>query len=367
MSYIPYVDLGAQWERDRGVLLPVIDHQLGQGDLIGGDQVQIFESEVAVFCGSRFAVALNSGTDALILALHVSGIGRGDEVITQANSFVATAASIVHVGGRPVFAEVLPDQSIDPDDVRRRITPHTKAIMPVHLSGRIGLMDEIVSIAEEFNLIIIEDAAQAIGSKLHGRPSGSFGHFGCFSTHPLKNLGALGDGGFLVTSDPIAAERVRLLRSHGMLDRNTVIQFGGVSRLDALQAVVLQYRLGLLDAVIERRRTTASLYMQELSNLPLALPWEHAGQFNTYHTFVIQADDRDALRTHLERDGIGTAIHYPVPIHLQPASASLGLGIGSLPRTESQARRILSLPIHENLTRYSIERIIESIKDFYER
>ena len=347
---IPYVQVNRQYDEEQAELEVIVHDVLRNRSHVGDALIEELERELAAYCGTRYAVALNSGTDALVLGMAAAGIGRGDEVITPPNSFVASTASICHLGARPVFADVLPDQNIDPAAIRAAITPRTKAIMPVHLTGRVCRMDEIQAIADQHGLLIIEDAAQAIGSSYQGKRSGSFGTVGCFSTHPLKNLNGCGDGGFMTTDDPAIAERVRRLRSHGMVDRSTVVEWGMVSRMDTLQAAIIKMRLGRLASVIERRRANARRYQESLVHERLFVPPCRDDEHNTFHTFVIQVDRRDALQQHLGDLGIKTAIHYPVPIHLQPAAASLGHKKGDFPVTEAQAERILTLPVHPFLT-----------------
>jgi dTDP-4-amino-4,6-dideoxygalactose transaminase len=363
---IPYVDLAAQYAEERDQLLPLIEWVLMAGDYVGGDVIERLEAKLAAFCHVKHAVVLNSGTDALILGMRALGIGPGDEVITPPNSFVASTAAIVHLGAKPVFADVLPDQNIDPAHVAAAITPHTKAIMPVHLTGRIADMDPIMALAREHGLLVIEDAAQSIGSTYRDHPAGSIGHVGCFSTHPLKNLNAIGDGGFITTNCDKVASSVHLLRNHGLVDRNTAVEFGFVSRMDTLQATVLDFRLGHLDDIIKRRRDNAACYCKLLNPDHVFVAPDRQIEFNTYHTFVIQSDRRDALRQHLADQGIGTAIHYPVPIHLQPAAAGLGYKPGDFPVTERQAERILTLPVNQSLTVRQIEMVSEEINGFFD-
>lgn len=360
---IPYVDLGAQYRAERDRILPAIDAVLESGSYVGGAVIADLEAALSEACATRYCVAVNSGTDALILSLAAKGIGPGDEVITQANSFIASAAAIVHVGATPVFADVLSDQSIAPDDVARKVTARTRAVLPVHLTGRIGEMDEIRSVAEKHGLAIIEDAAQAFGSKWRGAPAGSLGSVGAFSAHPLKNLNAVGDAGFVTTDDPAVDEFCRLYRNHGLQDRNTVVRWGAVSRLDAVQAAVLLARLPTVPDVIERRRANAARYSEGLDRSAVFVPEQRSHAFDTFHTFVIQVDDRDGLVARLTGEGIGSAIHYPVPIHLQPVSQSGGMTAGSLPETERQAGRILSLPIHQHLTHDDIDHVIAVVND----
>ena len=365
LNQIPYVNLAAQWQDDRDELLPIIDTVLGSGQYVGGDEVDKFEKNMAELCQVKYAVALNSGTDALTLSLHLLGVGRGDEVITPPNSFIASTAVIVHLGAKPVFVDVLPDQNIDPGKIEAAITEKTKAIMPVHLTGRICDMDPIMVLAEKYNLAVVEDAAQAIGSKYKGKPSGSIGHVGCFSTHPLKNLNACGDGGFLTTNDENIYLKAKALRNHGMADRDRVDNFGYVSRMDNLQAVILNYRLNKLDEIINRRRQNAQSYLKYIEKEEVFIPLEKEYEFNTYHTFVIQVEKRNELKEFLLKQGIEAAIHYPTPIHLQPAAKRLGYKLGDFPVTEKQAGIILTLPVNQSLGQSEIERICVAVNEYY--
>ncbi|ARJ66515.1 transcriptional regulator [Magnetospirillum sp. ME-1] len=365
MRQVPYVNFPAQFAEEKDELLAITERVFARGEFVGGAVIEALEAELAVATGTRFAVALNSGTDALILGMKALGIGPGDEVITPPNSFVASTAAIVALGATPVFADVRDDQNIDPAAMEAAITPRTKAVMPVHLTGRMADMAPIMDIARRHGLAVVEDAAQSIGSRYDGTLSGGFGHIGCFSAHPLKNLNAAGDAGFLVTNDEQVASRVRLLRNHGLIDRNTVVEFGTVSRLDVLQAEYLRFRLTRLDRVIEARRANAALYRAALAGLPVVNPPCRDVEFNTFHVFMIQAERRDALQKFLAEKGVGTGIHYPVPIHLQPAAASLGYKPGSMPVTEAQAGRILSLPINQYITAEDIDYVCAGIREFY--
>jgi dTDP-4-amino-4,6-dideoxygalactose transaminase len=365
---IPYVNLPAQGREQLEDLKKILEQVVLKGSFVGThDDLAVLEKRLAEYCGTTEAVALNSGTDALFLAMKVAGIGEGDEVITPPNSFVASTATIIQVGAKPVFADVLPDQNIDPEKVARAITPRTKAIMPVHLTGRVSQMDEIMELANKHGLVVIEDAAQSIGSMYKGRLAGSIGHYGCFSTHPLKNLNALGDGGFVATSDKAAAARMRRLRAHGMADRATIDEWGLVSRMDTLQAAVLNYRLDKLPEVITKRRENAALYQRLLRHDKVFVPACRNEEFNTFHTFVIQVDRRDELQAHLRNIGIKTAIHYPVPIHLQPAASSLGHKIGAFPVTERQADRILTLPVNQYMSKGDVETVAAEVTAFFDR
>ncbi|HYD63862.1 DegT/DnrJ/EryC1/StrS family aminotransferase [Azospirillum sp.] len=362
---IPYVDLSRQFDEERDELLAVVTEALARGDWVGGAAVGELERALSEFHGGLEAVALNSGTDALALALKGLGVGPGDEVITPANSFFASTAAVVQAGATPVLVDVLPDQNMDPKAAERAITPRTRAIMPVHLTGRMGDMDALMAVAEAHGLKVVEDAAQSIGSAHRGRLAGTIGDAGCFSAHPLKNLNACGDAGFLVTRDAEMAARLRRLRNHGMVDRNTVAEFGIVSRLDTLQAAILLMRLKRLPGVIERRRRNARLYRDLLDPAHVFMPAEREEAFDTHHTFVIQVDRRDELQAHLAAQGIGTGIHYPIPIHLQPAAARLGYREGDFPAVEAQARRILTLPVNQFMTPDDIARVARAVNRFF--
>src|SRR4030081_229746 len=365
---IPYVNLPAQGRDQLDDLRRIFEAVLLRGSFVGtDDELAALEKRIAEYCGAAEAVALNSGTDALMLGMRVAGIGRGDGVTSPPNPFVASTAAIVHLGAKPVFADVVSDQNIDPEKIERAITPRTKAIMPVHLTGRLCRMDEIMDIASRHDLIVIEDAAQSIGSMYQGRVSGSFGHFGCFSAHPLKNLNALGDGGFVTTNDEIAAQRMRRLRAHGMADRQTVEEWGLVSRMDTLQAAILNYRFDKLPDVIAKRRANAALYQGLLNHDKIDAPASRNEEFNTFHTFVIQIDRRDELQAYLRERGIKTAIHYPIPIHLQPAARDLGHKKGDFPATERQAERILTLPVNQYMSRADVEAVASEVLAFLDR
>jgi dTDP-4-amino-4,6-dideoxygalactose transaminase len=361
MTAIPFVDLAAQFAEERDELMPVIEAALARGQWTGGEVIERLEADLASVCGAAHAVALNSGTDALILALKALGIGPGDEVVTAPNSFIASAGAIAAVGATPVFADVGSDQNIDPAAAEAAITPRTRALMPVHLTGRMADMAALTAIAQRHGLAVIEDAAQAFGARWNNRPAGSFGHVGCFSAHPLTNFNACGDAGFAVTSDAAVAGRMRRLRSHGLDGGDHAAEWGRLSRLDTLQAEILRFRLGRLQSVITRRRRNAGLYRRQLTVFsPPCRPEE----FNIFQLFVVQVDRRDELRAFLAGRGICTDIHYPVPLHLQPAAAGLGYRPGAFPVAERQAGRILSLPIHQFLDDADIAEVCAAIAEF---
>ena len=358
---ISYISLTSQWADEKDDLLPIIERILSSGQYVGGDEITKFENKIIDYTGSKYAVALNSGTDALTLALFLCNVKRGDEVITPPNSFIASTGAIVHTGAVPVFVDVAEDRNIDPEKIEKAITPKTKVIMPVHLTGRICKMDKIIEIANKHNLMIVEDAAQSIGSKYKNNFSGSFGHIGCFSTHPLKNLNACGDSGFITTNDEGIYKQALVYRNHGLIDRDRVENFGYVSRMDTLQAAILNYRLKKLDTVILKRRKNAKLYFKNLNQDKILLPYENENEFNTYHTFIIQCSKRDKLQNYLNEKNIASAVHYPTPIHLQPASEKFGYKLGDFPVAEKQSNEILTIPIHHYLSENDINRIITTI------
>ena len=363
---IPYVNLKKQYLYERKKLLKIIDKTFSTGNWVGGDEVVKFENTIAKLCGTKYALALNSGTDALTLSLHILGVRRGDEVITPSNSFVASTATIMHLGAKPIFVDVKDDQNIDESLIEKN-NKKTKAIMPVHLTGRMCAMDKIVSISKKYKIPVVEDCAQSIMSKFQNRPSGSWGEVGCFSAHPLKNLNAMGDSGYLTTNNKKLYLKAKSLRSHGMEEnRDNVRNFGHVSRMDNIQAAILNYRLLNLKNIIKKRRYNVSLYLKHLNFKNLYFKKETKDEFNTYHTFVIQAKKRDQLKKYLYLKGIGTAIHYPVPIHLQKASKQLGYKKTDFPITENQAKLILTLPINQFLKKSDIIYISKQINKFYE-
>ena len=362
---IRYVGLVNQWQSEKNELLPIIEEVLEKGHYVNSPDIDQFEEKIAELCNTKYAVALNSGTDALTFALYCVGIKPGDEVITAPNSFIATSAATVRFGAKPIFVDVCDDQNINAELIENVITEKTKAILPVYLTGRIAKMNKIIDIGKKYNIPVIEDAAQAIGSLYYNKPSGSFGKVGCFSTHPLKNLNSCGDGGFLTTNDKNIYVKAEILRSHGLVSRDVSVEFGFVSRMDSIQAAILNYRLMKLDDVISKRRENAKYYLNNLNDQYLKLPIEKKYEFNTYHTFVIQVNKRDALRQYLKENSISTAIHYPIPIHLQPAASKLGYKKGDFPMAERQSDQILSLPVHQYLTKTDLKIIVKKINGFF--
>lgn len=366
LAAIPYVDLARQHAPLKAELLAAVARVLDHGKFILGDEVSEFERQFAALCGTRYAVAVNSGSDALALALKAAGVGPGDEVITAPNSFVASASMIAVTGARPVFADVGDDYNLDPGLVERAITSRTKAILPVHLTGRAARMDAICAVAARRGLAIIEDCAQAVLAEHRGRRVGSFGTFGCFSLHPLKTLNACGDGGVLTTDDEALRDRVVLLRNLGLRTRDNCVEWSSNSRLDTVQAAMLLVKLRYLDGWTRARRTLADVYRDTLAGVEeVVVPRETEHERAVYHTFVIQAERRDELRTYLQSRGIETAIHYPTPIHLQEVAAPLGYRRGDFPVAERQASRILSLPIYPELSEAGARGVGDAIRRFY--
>lgn len=366
VKQIPYVDLAGQHRLFKGELLEAIGQVLDRGQFILGDEVEALEQRFANMCGVRFAVAVNSGTDGLILALRVLSISKDDEVITVPNSFVASTSCIIHLGARPVFVDVRDDFNIDPDKIESAITHRTKAILPVHLTGRPADMESVIAIARRHGLRVVEDCAQAVTAEYNGQRVGSFGEIGVFSLHPLKTLNACGDGGILTTNDESVCQRLKLLRNHGLQSRDNCVAFSINSRLDTIQAAILLVKLKYLHAWTEKRRAIAAFYQAELRDVPgLVVPRDRDIEKAVYHTFIIQTRQRDQLKQYLADNGVGTAIHYPIPIHLQDAGACLGYPRGSFPVAERQAKEILSLPVFPELTSSDLEYVASHIRTFF--
>ncbi|MCK9614344.1 MAG: DegT/DnrJ/EryC1/StrS family aminotransferase [Candidatus Omnitrophica bacterium] len=363
---IPYVNLAGQNRVVKKEILQAIGKVLESGQFILGKEVEAFERSFANLCGTEYALGVGTGTDALVLALRVLNIGPGDSVITVANSFISTASSIVLVGAKPVFVDVGEDYNINPRLIEKAINSRTKAILPVHLTGRPADMKSILEIAKKHKLTVIEDCAQAVGAEYREKCVGSFGTIGCFSLHPLKNLNACGDGGALTTNDRNLYRKLQILRNNGFSTRDNCAAWSDNSRLDTIQAALLLVKLNYLKKWTDRRRENAEFYQKHLSCLTqVKVPVERPYEKSVYHTFVIQAQDRDRLSNFLGRKGIGTKIHYPIPIHLQPAAKSLKQKSGSLLMTEKQAKMILSLPIYPELTTKQLSYIVNCIYDFY--
>jgi dTDP-4-amino-4,6-dideoxygalactose transaminase len=358
---VPFVDLRSQYERIKDEVVPRVCRVFERAQFIMGPEVAEFEQQFAAYNGTAHCIGVESGTGALKLALQALGIGPGDEVIVPANTYIASALAVSATGAVPVLVDMTDDYLIDVDRIERSITQRTKAILPVHLYGQIVPMNRILEIAARHRVRVIEDAAQAHGAKWNGGRAGSFGDIGCFSFYPGKNLGAYGDGGAVVTNDPDIAERLRLLRDFGQKRKYEHLIKGDNCRLDSVQAAVLNVKLQYIDAWNDARRKAASYYDELLPQIGITPPRRHSAESHVYHLYVVQVDDRDAVREKLANHGVESGIHYPVPIHLQPAYADLGYSAGSFPKTEASAKRVLSLPMFPELTRAQIERVVSAL------
>jgi dTDP-4-amino-4,6-dideoxygalactose transaminase len=361
---VPFVDLTAQHDEITGDLRDAIDLVFTRGDFILGEQVTIFEDEFAAYCGAAHAVGVDSGTSALELILRAARIGVGDEVITVANSFVATALAITHTGATPVFVDIDPATGLlDVDALEAAVTPRTSAIVPVHLYGQPVDMDEVMRVAGRHSLLVVEDACQAHGARYRGRRAGAIGDAAAFSFYPSKNLGAAGDGGIVVTSDAALSDTVRRLRNYGQVEKNVIDTPGFNRRLDTLQAALLRVKLGRLDAWNELRRDAASAYLHRLLAVDgVGAPRAIEETEPVWHLFVVRLDDRDDIRSHLASLGVETGIHYPVPIPLQ-APYRDHYEIGQFPNAERDAARILSLPMYPHLTTAAIEHVVGALSN----
>ena len=349
---IPFLDLAALHRPLRSELLHAFGQVIDASAFAGGPMVAQFEHDFAAFCGTTSAVGVGSGTDALWLALIGLGVGAGDEVITVPATFMATAEAISWCGARPVFVDIDPvTYTMNPALIERAITPRTRAIIPVHLYGQMADMDPIMEVARRHQLFVIEDACQAHGADYKGRRAGSIGHAGCFSFYPGKNLGALGEAGMVVTNDRLLADRLCVLRDHGQATKYHHTKIGWNARMDGLQAAALRIKLRTLDRDNAMRRELARAYTVALADCPnLVTPNTAPGQRHVFHLYVVRVLDRDHLATALAQRGIGTGIHYPIPVHLQEAYSWLGYTRGSLPVAEEWAQEVLSLPMHPSLT-----------------
>ena len=360
---VRFVDLQAQIRSLQPAIDNAIQAVIDRGDFILGKDVDLFEQEFAAYCGVPHAVGVDSGLSALELALRALHVGPGDEVITQANTFIASVGAILAVGANPVLVDCDENGAIPPSAVRAALTPRTRAIMPVHLFGRICDIEPIVALAEHAGIPVVEDACQAHGARLHDRRAGSFGVAAAFSFYPAKNLGAFGDGGMLVTSSPEIVETVRQLRNYGQRSKYQHVTLPLNHRLDTVQAAVLRVKLPHLDEWNSRREYLAEAYREHLEGLPLrTAPADFPGR-HVYHLFVVESEQRDALRDALTAHGIETGIHYPTPLHLQAALRDLGYKRGVFPNAEELAARSLSLPMYPEMEVDQLERVAGAIRD----
>jgi dTDP-4-amino-4,6-dideoxygalactose transaminase len=359
---VPFLDLRSQYSALREEILLTVDRLSSQASFTLGAEVETFEREFAEFSGLPFAVAVNSGTSALHLALLAAGVKPGDEVVTTSNTFIATVEVIHYAGARPVFADIDPrTANLDPQSAERATTPRTRAILPVHLYGRPAAMDEFEALARRRGIALIEDACQAHGALYHGRPVGAFGLASAFSFYPTKNLGAYGEAGALLTGDAAVADLVRSLRNHGQSGRYVHERIGYNYRMEAFQAGVLRVKLRWLKQWNEYRCRIAALYRERFAGARLEMPVDDPETSPVYHAFAVYVDDRDAVRQKLAEKRIDTALYYPQPLHFQKACAELGYGPGSLPATERACNRVLCLPISPELTIEQAEYVADSL------
>jgi dTDP-4-amino-4,6-dideoxygalactose transaminase len=362
---VPYLSLQSQFQDE--VLWVAVKKQIDACQFILGPEVERFESRFADLCGVPFAICVNSGTDALFLALRALDVGPGDEVITVPNSFIATTGAIVASGAKPVFVDVGPDYNMDVALIKAAISSRTKVILPVHLTGNPADILNITAIASENNLRIVEDAAQAVGAMIGGGRVGSFGDFGCFSLHPLKNLNVCGDGGVVTTKSAELAEKIRMLRNHGLKNRDEIEFFGYNSRMDSLRAAVANHMMEKLEGVMGVRQRNARIYDARLSELDgfVILPPRRKDAVPVFHTYVVQVQKRASLISYLAEHGVETKVHYPVPNHLQKPCREWGHRKGDFPVCERQAEMIISLPIHQFLEEEHIRYVTDLVRSFY--
>lgn len=360
---VPYAALAKEASLVKADLMRAVENVLDSGHYVLGPQSKAFEQEFAEYCQTKFAAGVANGTCALHLVLRGIGLSADDEVITAPNSFVASASSIALAGARPVFADINDDGNIDPQKFEEAITPRTRAVVPVHLTGRPAKMKEIVEIARRRNIFVLEDAAQAVGATLDGKRVGSWGHAACFSLHPLKNLHAFGDGGIVTSQDPDLLARLAKSRNHGLANREQCDFWSFNCRLDEMQAAMLRVQLRHLDAWTEARRNLALRY-NDLLRPYVEVPDEGPGERCVYQTYVIKSDHRDELKKYLTENGVEALIHYATPIHLQPAAQGLGYKATDFPVALRHVGRILSLPLYPTMTHEQQDRVVELISKF---
>lgn len=364
--FVPYSDLANEAAANKFPLLSACERVILSGRYILGPELATFEREFADYCGTRFAIGTSSGTAALVITLRAFGWPAGTEVITVPNSFVATTAAIVLAGAKPVFVDIGNDGNIDPDQIESAITERTRVILPVHLTGRPARMLEIARIAKRHDLIVIEDAAQAIGASLGGKRVGGFGNAACFSLNPLKNLHAYGDGGVITTDDEVLYRRLLRERNHGLIDREQCEFFSFNCRLDELQAAMVRVQLPQLDGQTEARRRAAFRYNESLAAFG-EVPAEGTGEYCVYQTYVLKVDRRDALQRHLRANGVEALVHYATTIDQQPAAAGFAQSCDTLQRARAHVERILSLPLYPGITLAQQERVVELVSGFFTR
>jgi len=363
---IPFVDLKAGFRPIKSEVMAALEDVFAGMNLNLGPNVQSLEQEFAAYCGTKYAIGVGSGTDAIAIALMAAGIKSGDEVITTSHTFFATAEAIAWAGALPVFVDIDPvTYNIDTLLIEKKITQKTKAIVPVHMYGQSAEMGPILDIAGRHRLKVIEDACQAHGAEHSGKRCGSIGDAGCFSFYYTKNLGGYGEGGIITTDDPDIVEKARLFRNHGHASKYEHSVMGYNSRLDEIQAAILRVKIKRLEEYTNARRAVAAVYNELLRNTPLILPDEADGRKHVYHLYVVRSRERDNLMQHLADAGIGTGIHYKNPVHLQEACKAYGCKKGDLPVTEKICEEILSLPIYPELPNADVEYVSDKIREFY--
>jgi dTDP-4-amino-4,6-dideoxygalactose transaminase len=367
VSPIPLVDLSAQYSTIEDEIQSAISNVIKSSRFIMGKEVKDFEQEFATFCGTKYAIGIASGTSAIHLSLRALGIGVGDEVMTVPFTFFATAEAIIHCGAKPVFVDVDPDYyTIDPELIEAAITPRTRAILPVHLYGQCANMEAILEISRKYGIPIVEDAAQAHGATFHGRKAGTFGSAACFSFYPGKNLGAFGDAGAVTTNDEELANRIRRLRDHGRNEKYIHLDVGYGERLDTLQAAILRVKLRKLEGWNARRRQLAAFYDECFDDISeIRIPQVYKENGHVFHLYVIQLEHRDELSRFLKKRGISSGIHYPLPLHLQPALKSLGYRRNDFPVSEALSESVLSLPLYPELNDSQLSYVVDIIHDFF--
>lgn len=362
---IPLLDLKGQYHAIKDEIDAAIQGVLENGQFILGPQVKALEHDIASYCRVPYAIGVGNGTDALVIALRACGIGPGDEVITSPFTFFASAESISAVGAKPVFVDIDPDTfNMDVSKIEQAITSRTRAIIPVHLFGQIADMDAIMDIAKKHDLMVIEDACQAMGAEYKGMKAGSFGHAACFSFFPTKNLGTYGDGGMIVIRDADIDKKARMLRAHGSVKKYYHEMIGYNSRLDELHAAILNVKFKYLDQWNDMRRHNAALYDELLKDSGVVTPYAAPYAKHIYHQYVVQCDDRDGLAEALKAEGISTGVYYPLPLHLQDAYKDLGYKMGDMPYAEAACNRVLALPMYPELEPVQIKYVADAIKNY---
>ena len=362
---IEILDLKKRYQEEKHEILNCIKRVLKKGNLILTPEVQNFEKSICKFSGSKYCLGVNSGTDALMMSLWSVGVKKGDEVITSPISFIATASSIIHLGAKPVFVDVNNDLNINSDLIEQAITKRTKVIMPVHWTGRVCNMEKILKIAKRHNLIVIEDAAQAMGAYFKNKHAGTFGKISAFSTHPFKNLNALGDGGFVITNEKRLYDKIKLYRNHGLRGRDNVEIIGVNSRLDSLHAEILNFRLRRLKNIISRKRKNIEYYKKFVNTESMKILESNKNEKNSYSMFVALCERRDELQKYLQRFKIQTRVYYKTPLHLYKATKYLGFTKGDFPNAEKFVKQVLSFPYHQHLTKKEIKFVCKKINNFY--